>query len=150
MYQTIGISRETLRVKEPTQCGCLPVVSEQGIGSMSLMPCPHGKITKKNEKTKSVYPVAHYNAFAYTSQGELLRRGEIYREGLPRVVSGDDIGSCAVLNVSLYVSFCVSSGDDIGSCAVFCYVCVHVHNMLMCTLCVRVCVCIIGVHTRNT
>ena len=36
--------------------------------------------------------VEHYNAFCYTSQGELLRRGEIVREGLPRVVSGDDMG----------------------------------------------------------
>ena len=53
----------------------------------------------------AVYPVAHYNTFAYTSQGELLRRGEIYREGLPRVVTGDDVGFRADFNSGLIIFY---------------------------------------------
>ena len=64
--------------------------------------------------------MAHYNAFCYTSQGELLRRGEIAREGLPRVVSGDDIGFRADFNSGLIIFYKnrhpVGEMQGIGGC----------------------------------
>jgi hypothetical protein len=49
------------------------------------------------------------SATSACAQGELLRRGEIYREGLARVVSGDDMGFRADFNSGLVIFYKVLS-----------------------------------------
>lgn len=53
----------------------------------------------------AVYPPEHYQYIAYTTQGELLMNGEIVATGLPRCVTGDDVGLQADYESGLVVFY---------------------------------------------